>query len=174
MSETKRNKERVDRAWNKLYDRLDADGLLLSGRQDRKRLSASMLWKWGAVAAIWVGICVFLTVTYRKVGESVEAQALIMQENTEQSTLVTTLEDGSIVYMGGETSLQYPEHFSMDKREVSLQGNALFDVTGNRERPFLIETEEVRIEVLGTMFHVKSDVGSTFELSVQRGKVKVA
>ena len=128
MSETKRNKERVDRAWNKLYDRLDADGLLLSGRQDRKRLSASMLWKWGAVAAIWVGICVFLTVTYRKVGESVEAQALIMQENTEQSTLVTTLEDGSIVYMGGETSLQYPEHFSMDKREVSLQGNALFDV----------------------------------------------
>lgn len=93
MSETKRNKERVDRAWNKLYDRLDADGLLLSGRQDRKRLSASMLWKWGAVAAIWVGICVFLTVTYRKVGESVEAQALIMQENTEQSTLVTTLED---------------------------------------------------------------------------------
>ena len=99
MSETKRNKERVDRAWNKLYDRLDADGLLLSGRQDRKRLSASMLWKWGAVAAIWVGICVFLTVTYRKVGESVEAQALIMQENTEQSTLVTTLEDGSIVYM---------------------------------------------------------------------------
>lgn len=35
MSETKRKKERVDRAWNKLYDRLDADGLLLSGRQDR-------------------------------------------------------------------------------------------------------------------------------------------
>ena len=27
MSETKRNKERVDQAWNKLYDRLDADGL---------------------------------------------------------------------------------------------------------------------------------------------------
>ena len=152
MSETKRNKERVDQAWNKLYDRLDADGLLLSDRQNRKRLSASMLWKWGAVAAIWVGIGVFLTTTYRKVGEPVEVRALIMQENTEQSTLVTTLEDGSIVYMGGETSLQYPEHFSMDKREVSLQGNALFDVAGNRERPFLIETEEVRIEVLGTMF----------------------
>ena len=59
MSETKRNKERVDQAWNKLYDRLDADGLLLSDRQNRKRLSASMLWKWGAVAAIWVGIGVF-------------------------------------------------------------------------------------------------------------------
>ena len=131
--------------------------------------------RWGACGC-YMGrnMCLFVLLLIRKVGESVEAQALIMQENTEQSTLVTTLEDGSIVYMGGETSLQYPEHFSMDKREVSLQGNALFDVTGNRERPFLIETEEVRIEVLGTMFHVKSDVGSTFELSVQRGKVKVA
>ena len=86
MSETKRNKERVDQAWNKLYDLWMLTDFLLSDRQNRKRLSASMLWKWGAVAAIWVGICVFLTVTYRKVGESVEAQALIMQENTEQST----------------------------------------------------------------------------------------
>lgn len=50
-----------------------------------------------------------MTTTYRKVGEPVEVRALIMQENTEQSTLVTTLEDGSIVYMGGETSLQYPD-----------------------------------------------------------------
>lgn len=70
MSETKRNKERVDQAWNKLYDRLDADGLLLSDRQNRKRLSASMLWKWGAVAAIWVGIGVFLTTTYSKSGRA--------------------------------------------------------------------------------------------------------
>lgn len=174
MSETERNKERVERAWNKLYGRLDADGLLLPDRREGKRLSASVLWKWGAVAAVWIGIGVFLTATYRKADKPVETRNVIRQENTERSALVTTLEDGSVVYMGGETSLQYPEHFSTDKREVSLRGNALFDVAGNRERPFLIETEEVRIEVLGTAFHVKSDAGSPFELSVQRGRVKVA
>ena len=61
MSETKRNKERVDQAWNKLYDRLDADGLLLSDRQNRKRLSASMLWKWGLLHnayIIYIHACV--------------------------------------------------------------------------------------------------------------------
>ena len=173
MSETKKNKERVERAWNRLYDRLEVDGLLLPGWQKRKNSSTSMLLKWGAVAAILIGVCVFLTTTYWAVEVPVVARSLIIQENMEQSTLVTTLEDGSIVYLGGKTSLQYPEHFSMDKREVSLQGNALFDVAGNRKRPFLIETEEVRIEVLGTAFHVKSDVGVPFELSVQRGKVKV-
>lgn len=173
MSETERNKERVNRAWNKLYDRLDTDGLLSPVQQEVGHSSTSFILKWGAVAAALIGICIYLTTAYWKADTPVVARTLIMQENTEQSTLVTTLEDGSIVYLGGETSLQYPEHFSTDKREVSLQGNALFDVTGNRERPFLIETEEVRIEVLGTAFHVKSDAGTPFELSVQRGRVKV-
>lgn len=47
--------------------------------------------------------------------------------------------------------------FFTGKREVKLQGNALFDVVGSRSRPFLIETDLVRIEVLGTAFNVKSD-----------------
>lgn len=54
-----------------------------------------------------------------------------------------------------------------------MQGNALFDVVGSRSRPFLIETDLVRIEVLGTAFNVKSDELRPFELSVQRGRVKV-
>ena len=76
-------------------------------------------------------------------------------------------------WMAGNTSLKFPEHFSSDRREVSLQGNALFEVAGNRKRPFVIETEDTRIEVLGTAFNVKSNDSSPFELSVQRGEVKV-
>ena len=51
---------------------------------------------------------------------------------------------------------------------MKLEGNALFDVVGSRSRPFLIETDLVRIEVLGTAFNVKSDELRPFELSVQR------
>lgn len=92
--------------------------------------------------------------------------------NKETSTLVTTLEDGSIVYLGGRLCYNIPSIFT-GKREVKLQGNALFDVVGSRSRPFLIETDLVRIEVLGTAFNVKSDELRPFELSVQRGRVKV-
>ena len=91
----------------------------------------------------------------------------------ETTTLATTLEDGSIVYLAGNAAIHYPEHFQADKREITLQGNALFDIAGNRQRPFLIETEDTRIEVLGTAFNVKSDNTQPFELSVQRGMVKV-
>lgn len=87
---------------------------------------------------------------------------------------VTTLEDGSVVYLAQESTLQYPEHFATDKRMVNLQGEAFFDVAKSRQQAFLIETEKVRIEVLGTAFNVRSHEDGPFKLSVQRGKVKVS
>ena len=105
-------------------------------------------------------------------GKKVAAMAAAMF-NQGKTTLATTLEDGSIVYLAGNAAIHYPEHFQADKREITLQGNALFDIAGNRQRPFLIETEDTRIEVLGTAFNVKSDNTQPFELSVQRGMVKV-
>lgn len=173
MSEiVEKNDKKVDRAWNRLYGRLDADGLLSSACEEGHARSY-ILRKWMIVAAVLAGVCIYWLTGYFYTETSVVVQPLITQQNTEQSTLVTTLEDGSIVYLGGEASLQYPEHFSVEKREVTLQGNALFDVAGNLDCPFLIETEEVRVEVLGTAFHVKSEKGTEFELSVQRGNVKV-
>lgn len=172
MNEIGKENKKVDRAWNKLYGRLDADGLLPSA-EEKGHTPSYAFRKWGAVAAVFIGVCIYWTMGYFKADAPVVAQTLLMQQNKEQSTLVTTLEDGSIVYLAGETSLQYPEHFAREKREVMLQGNALFDVAGNRDRPFLIETEEVQVEVIGTAFNVKSEAGVPFQLSVQRGKVKV-
>ena len=87
--------------------------------------------------------------------------------------MATTLEDGSVVLLAKETSLLYPEHFIADKREVSLQGNAFFDVAKKQGQPFWIDTEQAKIEVLGTAFSVQSDEHAPFRLSVQRGIVKV-
>lgn len=56
---------------------------------------------------------------------------------------------------------------------MSLKGNALFDIAGNRARPFFIETGKVQIEVIGTAFHVRNSGNSPFELAVQRGEVKL-
>lgn len=173
MIDTERNKKKTDRAWNSLHTRLEEEGLLAGGATPRYRLRPALL-KWSIVAAAVAILCIVLSVAYQARTERVTGQPLLTQQNKEiATTLVTTLEDGSIVYLAGNTSLQYPKHFSPDKREVALQGNALFDITGNRTRPFLIETEDVQIEVLGTAFNVKSSESTPFELSVQRGEVKV-
>lgn len=171
MNRTEENKRKTDRAWNKLHLRLEQERLIPTGESERLRTLP--LWKWGLVAAAMLVICIYSGVSYFTEREISVECALLVRQNKETSTLVTTLEDGSIVYLGGETYLHYPEHFLPAKREVALQGNALFDVAGNKDCPFLIETDDAQIEVLGTAFNVKSDGMSPFELSVQRGKVKV-
>ena len=127
--------------------------------------------KWAAAIVI---LCVSVaTAIFLGRERTPETTLLTLHNNEASTTLVTTLEDGSIVYLADNSQLSYPEHFQREKREVSLLGNALFDVSGNKERPFLIETEQARIEVLGTSFNIKSSDKSIFELAVRRGLVKV-
>ncbi len=171
MNQIEKNKLKTDQAWVQLYTRLEQDGLLdkpTSGTQIPYRIG---LMKW--VAAIII-LCVSVaTAIFLGQERTPEAALLTLHNNEASTTLVTTLEDGSIVYLADNSQLSYPEHFQREKREVSLLGNALFDVSGNKERPFLIETEQARIEVLGTSFNIKSSDKSIFELAVRRGLVKV-
>lgn len=170
MTRKEKNNRKTDQAWTTLYNRLEKDGLITQAETPRPSLRLTAF-KWTAAAVIL--LCTYLSINYFNQTEQVIDRNLLTRQNKETITLATTLEDGSIVYLAGNAAIHYPEHFQPDKREISLQGNALFDIAGNRTRPFLIETEDTRIEVLGTAFNVKSDGSQPFELSVQRGMVKV-
>lgn len=49
-----------------------------------------------------------------------------------------------------------PEKFKGEHREVNLKGEAYFEVTKNRKHSFIVQTESVNVEVLGTHFNVES------------------
>ena len=165
-------KIKTDQAWNRLYNRLDNDRLLAKV-DERSPIRKHSLWiRYGAVAAVLIGV-VRGALYWMTGSEREPAQNFLTQENQGISTLATTLEDGSVVLLAKETSLLYPEHFIADKREVSLQGNAFFNVAKKQGQPFWIDTEQAKIEVLGTAFSVQSDEHAPFRLSVQRGIVKV-
>jgi len=65
------------------------------------------------------------------------------------------LSDGTHVWINSGSSFRYPVCFGEDSREVSLIGEAYFDVTKGSS-PFMVNTHDARIEVLGTAFNVKS------------------
>src|SRR5690606_27345528 len=71
------------------------------------------------------------------------------------------LSDGTTVWLTAESSLTSPSRFSTSSREVSMRGEAYFSVvrqeriTG-RHIPFIVDTDQQRIEVLGTEFNVNS------------------
>ena len=66
------------------------------------------------------------------------------------------LPDGTRVWLNAATKLKYPVAFHAKERRVYLKGEAYFEVAPDKNRPFYVETEEVKIRVLGTVFDVNT------------------
>jgi len=64
------------------------------------------------------------------------------------------LPDGSDVTMNNGASIDYPEQFSTDVRNLSFKGEAFFDVVSNPAKPMVIALDNVRVKVLGTSFNL--------------------
>ena len=79
----------------------------------------------------------------------------IVTKNGNRTKVV--LPDGSQVWLNAGSNLDYDNStFNNELREVSLNGEAYFDVTKDPEKPFIIHTKKMDIKVLGTVFNVRS------------------
>lgn len=66
------------------------------------------------------------------------------------------LPDGTEVTLNHFSSLTYPERFRQANRQVSLNGEAYFEVTKDSQRPFMVQAEAISVQVLGTHFNVEA------------------
>jgi transmembrane sensor len=84
------------------------------------------------------------------------------------------LPDGSKVMLNAGSSLRIPAGFNRAGREISLEGEAFFDVARDGSKPFVIHTSRMDIKVLGTSFNVKAYPGDArMETSLLTGSVEV-
>lgn len=67
-----------------------------------------------------------------------------------------TLSDNSSVWLNSGSKLIYPARFASEKREVYLEGEAIFEVSHNKQRPFMVITHDIEVKVLGTVFDVSA------------------
>lgn len=90
-------------------------------------------------------------------------------------TFKLTLSDGSKVHLNSGSTLTYPQIFTKGlNRVVKLTGEAYFEVEKDEAHPFIVETTELKIEVLGTKFNVSSYVTDNIvEAALVEGSVKV-
>jgi ferric-dicitrate binding protein FerR (iron transport regulator) len=131
-----------------------------------------MNWQvWAAAACII--ICIALSAIYLIQPKQDTTPWVAMSNSDNNAALVHTLEDGSVIYLAGNSSLKYPQHFPSDKRETQLNGTAFFDISHMNGRPFFINTPSAQIEVLGTAFTIQQGGKVPFLLSVTRGRVRV-
>mgnify|MGYP002559861673 CR=1 FL=1 len=84
------------------------------------------------------------------------------------------LPDGTNVWLNARSEMKYPAVFSGSKREIKLDGEAYFEVSPNKEKPFVVHTQKCDIEVLGTKFNVEAYSDSKdFSTALMEGAVKV-
>jgi transmembrane sensor len=83
-----------------------------------------------------------------------------------------TLDDGSKVTLDAGSVFSYPQRFSGDTREVSLQGEGYFEVVPDPQKPFIVRTNDAIIWVLGTKFNIRAWLQSQeVKVVVSEGKV---
>lgn len=81
--------------------------------------------------------------------------------------------DGSSVWLNRNSELKVPKTFSKAKiREVILDGEAFFVVAKNKERPFVVSSNDIKTKVLGTRFNIREDNGTSV-VSLVEGSVEV-
>ncbi len=86
-----------------------------------------------------------------------------------------TLSEGTKVWLNSGSKLIYPAVFALNKREVYIEGEAIFDVTHMEEKPFVVSTSDFDIKVLGTVFNVSSYSDDKCSSTVlEQGKIELA
>lgn len=135
--------------------------------------------KYAALIIVTVGSGYLLTLISKKDTNSILAHADVKTEESHQTLrgqkLALTLLDGTKVWLNSNSHLTYSTDFNEGEyREVFLDGEGLFDVAHNPEKPFIVRTSRLDIHVLGTSFNVKSySDDATIETTLIRGKVSI-
>lgn len=85
------------------------------------------------------------------------------------------LADGTKVFLNAVSSIKYPTQFNGDQRIVELEGEAYFEVAKNKNKPFLVKSDNQTIEVLGTHFNVHAyNNESVVKTTLLEGSVAVS
>lgn len=104
-----------------------------------------------------------------------------IQTKTEYNTIIVpksseykfTLSDGTKVWLNSDSELRFPVNFSSSSRDVYLKGEAYFEVTSNKHKPFDVIFGTTKVEVFGTSFNVSAyKEDKMIEVALLEGKVQ--
>lgn len=160
------SKEEEDRIFQKLTDSLTSVEDVVALKPKRKtrpdqwmiRIAASLV----IVSLVSYAVWYFTT--------SGKYQLEVVAKNGVEKII---LNDGSLVWLRGESKVLYYEKPDEGARYTTFQGEALFEVAKDASHPFIVQCGEVKVSVLGTSFNIKTGVDQV-ELTVLTGKVNLS
>lgn len=102
-------------------------------------------------------------------GMAVEMNTVYVPERGEYQV---ELSDGTRIWVNSASEISFPSYFAGNVREVTLAGEAYFEVARDSRRPFYVNIGNARVQVLGTAFNVSAYRDErTTEVALLNGKV---
>lgn len=148
----------------------------LSYEKNRKTIVKMPFLRTVAAAAILILICstgAFLAGRYMNISHTgtLVYQSIVMGKDSKGSV---ELPDGSVVWLNTGSKITFPEAFDKESRVVKLEGEGYFDVVRNPNAPFYVESEGMKVNVLGTRFDMKNYAErQKLEIALLSGSVEV-
>ncbi|MGQ8335850.1 FecR family protein [Sunxiuqinia sp. A32] len=140
-------------------------------RELEKSTKMMRLYKYAAIALLVIGLSgtsiIYFTVS-NQVLQFTEVQTDLGQVSS------MTLPDGSTIWLNSGTKLSYNNQYGISNRNISVDGEAFFSVTKNKEIPFVVKAGLLKVEVTGTQFGVSNYSDSkSLEVVLKEGSVNV-
>jgi ferric-dicitrate binding protein FerR (iron transport regulator) len=146
----------IDAEWDRFTETV--------GESKSRKMSPSMLW-------LRIAATVLLLMATGGILYHYSAHKTLRYE-TAGNTQIIALPDGSQVTLNRHTLLSYDRDFGTRNRTVSLEGEVFFEVKPDAKRPFIILTQNTRVQVVGTSFNVNAyDSLNEVEVIVKTGIV---
>ncbi len=143
------------RVWKRIKGKIAEDFSIKISKTNRTTNLSRGFLRYTAVIILSIILSWF---TYQKFGSKEVISKKIYSEYSvpygSRSRIV--LPDGTKVWLNSGSKLRYQDQFIAGERVVYLEGEAFFDVTANKIKPFIVKTAELNIRVYGTKFNVKS------------------
>lgn len=161
-----------EKAWDNLKKRIGAEEETFSVKARPSLSFNKRLLRYAAMVLIIIGVGTGAFFTYQQHNQSVQTVTIDTPPDIQNKKV--SLPDGSIAYLNYNSKLNYPKQFKANKRQVTLEGEVFFEVESDPSNPFIINTRNAQIEVLGTAFNVNTNLpDNKSEVLVQSGRVKI-
>ncbi|HTJ49491.1 MAG TPA: FecR domain-containing protein [Cyclobacteriaceae bacterium] len=162
------NQQKIDQAWSKLSEQLDTEQHVKEVNFF-PRVSQFPFFKIAASISILL-LSSFLI--FWLLGKKETLLNTIVQNN-ERNSIQIVLPDSSVVWLNSYSSLVYPTAFDKHSRDVTLKGEAFFDVKKGK-KPFIVHTQNMQVRVKGTRFNVEAYTDNpSAKTTLEEGKVEL-
>lgn len=143
------DKEVYDRLYSRIKEAIDS-------REEKprpKRIVFTRLMRWAAIICLPI---VAAGITYELLSRptSDTLPLIVSAESGERAKV--QLPDGTQVNINSASQISYPQNFGGKERVIELDGEAYFEVTPDKERPFIVKAAGLEITVLGTSFDISA------------------